>query len=70
MSTTPNFKSLPTREATGPEKTIIDEVLSLYQCKPSEKAYSHYAENAVFSDPVSIAQGKAVRTQSYTRSPF
>lgn len=28
------------------------------QCKPSEKAYSHYAPTAVFHDPVSIAKGK------------
>lgn len=56
MST--STKSLPTRQPTSAEKEIIDEVLSLYQCKPSEKAYSHYSETAVFSDPVSIAKGK------------
>ncbi|ORY81015.1 hypothetical protein BCR37DRAFT_388031 [Protomyces lactucae-debilis] len=69
MSTMPNFKSLPTREASGSEKTIIEEVLSLYQCKPTEKAYSHYAENAVFSDPVSIAQGKAVIQSQFNGMP-
>lgn len=51
-------KSLPTRTPSSQEKEIIDEVLSLYQCKPTEKSYSHYSETAVFSDPVSIAQGK------------
>lgn len=52
-------KSLPTRQPTSSEKEIIDEVLSLYQCKPTEKSYSHYSETAVFSDPVSIAKGKS-----------
>lgn len=51
-------RTMATRQPTPQEKTIIDEVLSLYQCKPTEKSYSHYAETAVFSDPVSIAQGK------------
>lgn len=50
-------KSLPTRQPSASEQEVIDEVLSLYQAKPTEKSYSHYAENAVFHDPVSIAQG-------------
>lgn len=58
MSTGQSTKSMPTRQPTAEEKTIIDEVLSLYQCKPTEQSYAHYAETAVFSDPVSIAQGK------------
>ena len=39
------------------EQKIIDDILCLYQLKPSYQAYSHYAENAVFHDPVSIARG-------------
>ena len=39
------------------EKKLIDDILLLYQLKPSEQAYSHYASNAVFHDPVSIAKG-------------
>lgn len=46
-----------TRQPTSKEKTIIDEVLSLYQLKPTEKSYSHYRSDAVFHDPVSIAKG-------------
>ncbi|BFZ56963.1 hypothetical protein PYCC9005_004013 [Savitreella phatthalungensis] len=48
----------PTRKPTADEQSIIDRVLLLYQCKPSEHAYSIYADDAVFHDPVSIAQGK------------
>lgn len=50
--------SLPTRQPSSEERVIIDEILSLYQCRPSEKSYSHYADTAVFHDPVSIAKGK------------
>jgi ketosteroid isomerase-like protein len=52
------MSSLATRQPKPEEKEIIDEVLDLYQLKPSEKAYSHYSETAVFHDPVSIAKGK------------
>ena len=45
-------KSLPSRQPSASEQEVIDEVLSLYQAKPTEKSYSHYAENAVFHDPV------------------
>lgn len=46
-----------TRQAKPEEQVIIDEVLSLYQLKPSDQSYSHYAPTAVFHDPVSIAKG-------------
>ena len=46
-----------TRQPNAQEKQIIDDILCLYQLKPSHQAYSHYAENAVFHDPVSIARG-------------
>jgi hypothetical protein len=52
------MSSLATRQPKPEEKEIIDEVLDLYQLKPSQKAYSHYSETAVFHDPVSIAKGK------------
>jgi hypothetical protein len=45
-------KSLPSRQPSASEQEVIDEVLSLYQAKPTEKSYSHYADNAVFHDPV------------------
>ena len=46
-----------TRQPNAQEQQIIDDILCLYQLKPSHQAYSHYAENAVFHDPVSIARG-------------
>ena len=52
-----NTKALPSRQASAQEQEIIDEVLSLYQAKPTPKSYSHYSETAVFHDPVSIAKG-------------
>ena len=45
------------RQPSNQEKQLIDDVLCLYQLKPSHQAYSHYAENVVFHDPVSIAWG-------------
>lgn len=48
---------MQTRQATSSERTIIDEVLSLYQLKPTDESYSHYRPDAVFHDPVSIAKG-------------
>jgi hypothetical protein len=53
-----------TRQPSGQEKQLIDDVLCLYQLKPSHQAYSHCAENAVFH-PVSIAQGlDSIKSQS------
>lgn len=49
--------SLATRQASGSEQKIIDEVLSLYQLRPSDQSYASYEPIAVFHDPVSIAQG-------------
>jgi hypothetical protein len=46
-----------TRQPSLQEKEVVDDILCLYQLKPSDQAYSHYAENAVFHDPVSIARG-------------
>lgn len=60
MSSQAQFtKNLPTREPSADESKIIQDILSLYQCNPSEKAYSHYTETAQFRDPVSIAKGKS-----------
>jgi len=56
--------TMQTRQPTSKEQTIIDQVVSLYQCRPSEEAYSHYREDAVFHDPVSIAKGlKSIKSQ-------
>lgn len=57
MTTTSSQGTHPTRTPSTSEQTLIDDVLKLYQLHPSEQAYSHYSEDAVFHDPVSIAQG-------------
>ncbi len=52
------------RQPNAQEKKIIDDVLCLYQLKPSHQAYSHYSESAVFHDPVSIARGlESIKSQ-------
>lgn len=64
MTTTSSAGTHATREPTTNEKRIIDDVLLLYQLKPSETAYSHYTPTAVFHDPVSIAEGlDSIRSQ-------
>lgn len=35
----------------------MDSCLQLYSCTPKESTYAVYAKNAVFHDPVSIAEG-------------
>ncbi|KAI4089436.1 MAG: hypothetical protein L6R37_008043 [Teloschistes peruensis] len=45
-----------TRQPSQNEKQLIDDILLLYQLKPSEQAYAHYAPSPVFHDPVSISQ--------------
>ncbi|KAF6218995.1 hypothetical protein HO133_005539 [Letharia lupina] len=57
MTTTSSQGSHPTRTPSASEQKLIDDVLKLYQLQPSEQAYSHYSEDAVFHDPVSIAKG-------------
>ncbi|KAK5125998.1 hypothetical protein LTR85_011353 [Meristemomyces frigidus] len=47
-----------TRQPSGQEQKLIDDILLLYQAKPTHESYSHYAEDAVFHDPVSLARGK------------
>lgn len=49
--------TMKTRQPSSSEQTIIDEVLTLYQLKPTERSYCHYRTDAVFHDPVSIAKG-------------
>jgi ketosteroid isomerase-like protein len=60
MSSQAQFtKNLSSRQPSAEENKIIQDIIALYQCRPSEQAYSHYAETAQFRDPVSIAKGKA-----------
>ncbi|KAH9947114.1 hypothetical protein B0H21DRAFT_692612 [Amylocystis lapponica] len=57
-------KSLKARSAEPHEETIIQAIKELYSCKPSEKTYAIYAPDAVFHDPVGIAEGiEAIRAQ-------
>ena len=48
MTTTSSQGSHPTRAPSASEQKLIDDVLKLYQLQPSEQAYSHYSEDAVF----------------------
>ena len=58
-NTTPSAAGeLSTREPSPQEKKLMDDILLLYQAKPTHESYSHYAEDAIFHDPVSIARGK------------
>ena len=53
-----------TRTPSPSEQQVIDDILLLYQLKPTEKAYAHYSPSAVFHDPVSIAEGlDSIRSQ-------
>jgi len=51
------MSNMATRQASPKEQTIINDILSLYQLHPTEKFYSYYSQDAVFHDPVSIAEG-------------
>jgi len=50
--------TLATRQPSAKEDKMIQDILCNYQLKPTEQTYSHYTEDAVFHDPVSIARGK------------
>ena len=51
-------------QSSGKAQKIIDEVLSLYQLRPTDQSYAHYRSDAVFHDPVSIAQGlESIKSQ-------
>lgn len=59
MSTTETSQgSQPTKQPTPGQDKLIKSILKLYQLQPSHESYNHYAEDAVFHDPVSIAKGK------------
>ena len=48
MTTASSQGTHPTRAPSASEQKLIDDVLKLYQLQPSEQAYSHYSEDAVF----------------------
>lgn len=53
MTTTSSQGSHPTRTPSASEQKLIDDVLKLYQLQPSEQAYSHYSEDAIFRTYIS-----------------
>ena len=64
MATDSSAGTLSTRTPSTTEQRIIDDILKLYQLNPTEEAYQHYSPNAVFHDPVSIAEGlDSIRSQ-------
>ncbi|TFY59344.1 hypothetical protein EVJ58_g5835 [Rhodofomes roseus] len=62
---TPNeTKSLKERSPEPYEEKILKGIKELYSCKPSEETYKIYTEDAVFHDPIGIAEGlKSIRAQ-------
>lgn len=63
MSSVPTF-GFSTREPSEEEKAIVNDVLKLYQLHPDSAAYSRYAPDATFHDPIGLAEGlEAVKAQ-------
>ncbi|GBE77561.1 hypothetical protein BKA93DRAFT_817315 [Sparassis latifolia] len=57
-------KSLKERTAQSHEEKIIQSIKELYTCKPSERTYEIYTSDAVFHDPIGIAEGiQSIRAQ-------
>ncbi|KAI1794050.1 hypothetical protein LXA43DRAFT_1121069 [Ganoderma leucocontextum] len=55
---TPNeSKNLKERSVEPHEQPIIQGIKELYTCKPSNSTYEIYTTDAVFHDPIGIAQG-------------
>ncbi|KAL5535892.1 hypothetical protein ACEPAF_3986 [Sanghuangporus sanghuang] len=50
-------KALPERSVEPTEEKIISAIKDLYTCRPRETTYEAYAKDAVFKDPVGIAEG-------------
>ncbi|KAI0756486.1 hypothetical protein C8Q80DRAFT_1128886 [Daedaleopsis nitida] len=57
-------KNLKERSSEPYEQKIIEGIKELYTSKPTDRTYEIYAPEAVFHDPVGIAQGiKSIREQ-------
>ncbi|EPT03816.1 hypothetical protein FOMPIDRAFT_1046299 [Fomitopsis schrenkii] len=57
-------KSLKERNTEPHEEKILQGIKELYSCKPSEETYKIYTEDAVFHDPIGIAEGlRSIRAQ-------
>ncbi|RDX51918.1 hypothetical protein OH76DRAFT_1345888 [Lentinus brumalis] len=57
-------KGLRERQPEASEEKILEGIKELYSSKPTERTYEIYAPDAVFHDPVGIAEGvKSIRAQ-------
>lgn len=57
-------KSLSERSAEPHEERIVQSIKELYTCQPKASTYEIYTSDAVFHDPVGIAQGvDSIRAQ-------
>ena len=50
-------KKMTTDELDERSKALVEDILLLYQCKPTEKCYSHFASTVEFEDPLEHAKG-------------
>ncbi|KAF9567770.1 hypothetical protein CPC08DRAFT_702941, partial [Agrocybe pediades] len=57
-------KDLPERSPNANEQPVLAGLRELYSCKPTERSFDIYSQDAVFHDPVGIAKGiSSVRAQ-------
>jgi hypothetical protein len=51
-------KALKERSAQPHEQNIIQSLKEMYSCKPRDSTFDVYTKDAVFHDPVGLAQGR------------
>ncbi|EIN13879.1 hypothetical protein PUNSTDRAFT_56402 [Punctularia strigosozonata HHB-11173 SS5] len=51
-------KALEERSIQPHEESIIQSIKEMYTCKPKQSTYEIYSKDAVFHDPIGIANGK------------
>ncbi|KAI0718935.1 hypothetical protein C8T65DRAFT_569813 [Cerioporus squamosus] len=57
-------KGLRERQPEAHEEKVLQGIKELYTSKPTDRTYEIYAPEAVFHDPIGIAEGiKAIRSQ-------
>ncbi|KAJ1974679.1 Glucosaminyl phosphatidylinositol (GlcN-PI) nositol acylation protein, partial [Dimargaris verticillata] len=58
--TTVHQRAVPATPALSPERlALVHDILRLYQCDPCPERFRHYAQDAVFEDPLSYGRGLA-----------
>ena len=50
-------------------KEIVEDLLKLYQCHPTEEAYRHFDANIEFEDPLEYAKGADSVRSSFNSLP-